>query len=291
MGCESFVRIILIILNIIFMLFGFAILGVSIWFKVDSDSLFGLFDNLPKDVGAVRNFFSALFGIGIGISSVCLNNSWMGFVGAAARHKVVLYIFALLVSIVLITEITGVALAAVFSSQIQDILTKQTAPLFKEYQATYTLTSGSTYTYGADDVTSRAIDALQIRYECCGINGYQDFYNNTVVFPVTCCPIDTEGRGDLAKSIFHTDKTTEVTVTDGTCPNNSAGLVNSVNGCYDKLEDTVKNKAGAVLGVLIAAAVFQIMLVIMAIYLGKKSPKRDGCCGGPLTYSKDHEMS
>lgn len=50
-----------------------------------------------------------------------------------------------------------------FSSQIQDILTKQTAPLFKEYQATYTLTSGSTYTYGADDVTSRAIDALQIR--------------------------------------------------------------------------------------------------------------------------------
>lgn len=29
-------------------------------------------------------------------------------------------------------------------------------------------------------------------------------------------------------------------------------------GCYDKLEDTVKNKAGAVLGVLIAAAVFQV---------------------------------
>lgn len=73
-------------------LFGGAILGVSIWLQNDSDSLMQLFDGMPKDSGAVKGYFRMLGGIGFAIGITCLSNSWMGFTGACARHKILLYV-------------------------------------------------------------------------------------------------------------------------------------------------------------------------------------------------------
>jgi len=289
----NLIRIIFIVLMIIFILVGASIFGLSQWMKNDSESVIALFTGMPAELGGVRNFLNAIYGISFAIGMTTFTNSWMGFSGAAGRNKGFLYGFSAILSVLVILELVGLILAAVFSGEVEALLKDGSTPLFKEYNATYTPTGEvNTYSYKSADKTSSAMDALQTRYECCGMNGYQDYYNNTAVFPVSCCAqLIKDSRSTLANSIFKQADDVTIMVADSACPGNPSGSVTIVGGCFDKLEETVKSKAVVILCVMATGFAFQIAMIVMAIYMARKFAAAQGGNQCSSMNKKGTEMS
>ena len=72
--------------------------------------------------------------------------------------------FSGILSALIIIELAGVILAGIFSGKIQDFLTKESKPLFEQYNATFTPTgTANTYAYKSWDKTTSAMDSLQTR--------------------------------------------------------------------------------------------------------------------------------
>ncbi|XP_014869450.1 PREDICTED: tetraspanin-1-like [Poecilia mexicana] len=83
MGCFGFLKAMMIVFNGIIFLAGVAILGVGIWVKVDSGSIFsflGKIDNVPQEIHQVLNVGYLLIAIG-GLLVV------IGFLGCCGAIK------------------------------------------------------------------------------------------------------------------------------------------------------------------------------------------------------------
>ncbi|TWW64301.1 Tetraspanin-1 [Takifugu flavidus] len=89
MGCTGFLNTMMFLFNGIIFLAGAAILGVGIWVKVDSGSIFGLIEkleNAPEEVTQLLNVAYLLIALG----SVLLIIGFLGCCGAMRQSKCML---------------------------------------------------------------------------------------------------------------------------------------------------------------------------------------------------------
>ncbi|XP_054891376.1 tetraspanin 35 [Poeciliopsis prolifica] len=245
MGCFGFLKAMMIAFNGIIFLAGIAILGVGIWVKVDSGSIFnflGKIENVPPQINQVLNVGYLLIAIG----ALLVVIGFLGCCGAIRESKCMLLLFFMIVLLVFIAEVAGAVVILVFRPVADKLFDEVGTAAVKNIQKDYG---------GNPDITglwNTTMDALK----CCGFYNYTDFTgspynmasNNT--YPPHCC------------------------VNNAPC-NASAAEAKKADGCFIKIKKLIDSNTVVIVGVALGIAALEIcaMIVSMTLYCRVKSTR------------------
>lgn len=236
-GCgANFAKIVLVIVNIIFLLLGLGIAIAGLVFKFGEDllkdDLKDVMENINVDmVGGIDiyslvNQMSTIF---IVVGFIIFALGFFGCCGACCQWRWMLVIYAIVVIILMIVQITGIALFASFKGKIDDSFSSEATKLLKDnYKPTPS---------AAQKKVKDGFNNLFSTFHCCGISNYSDVNNVIANLPTQCC--------------------------DGT-----ACTASNVNGgCFTKLDDLFKKYTTIFIAVGVAVIVFQLLCIIFSFCL------------------------
>ncbi|XP_043955248.1 tetraspanin 35 [Gambusia affinis] len=243
MGCFGFLKAMMIAFNGIIFLAGITILGVGIWVKVDTGSIFnflGKINDVPPEINQVLNVGYLLIAIGVLLVVI----GFLGCCGAMRESKCMLLLFFMIVLLVFIAEVAGAVVILVFRPVADALFEKVGTAAVKNIQKDYGNNADVT------GLWNTTMDALK----CCGFYNYTDFtgspyytkHNNT--YPPRCCP------------------------TNSPC-NSTVADAKSADGCFTKIKKLIDNNTVVIVGVALGIAALEIcaMIVSMMLYCRVKS--------------------
>ncbi|XP_015248742.1 PREDICTED: tetraspanin-16 [Cyprinodon variegatus] len=242
MGCFGFLKGMMFVFNGIIFLAGIAILGVGIWVKVDSGSIFNFLEEIedvPPEINQVLNVGYLLIAIG----GVLVIIGFLGCCGAIRESKCMLMLFFIIILLVFIAEVAGAVVLLVFQPLAGEILQKFGDEVVKNIKDQYGKNEDITGLWNS------TMDTLQ----CCGFYNYTDFkgspYNNQGnKYPTQCC------QSDLP------------------CIEATAMLKN-IDGCFHKIEKLISENTNVIVAVGLGIAALEVcaMIVSMILYCKIKS--------------------
>ncbi|XP_005802842.1 tetraspanin-1-like [Xiphophorus maculatus] len=245
MGCFGFLKAMMIAFNGIIFLAGIGILGVGIWVKVDSGSIFnflGKIDNVPPEINQVLNVGYLLIAIG----ALLVVIGFLGCCGAIRESKCMLVLFFMIVLLVFIAEVAGAVVILVFRPVADSLFEKVGTAAVKSIQKDY---GSNTDITGLWNTT---MDGLK----CCGFYNYTDFtgspyytaHNNT--YPPRCCLVVSPCNATMADSKI-------------------------ADGCFPKIKKLIDSNTVVIVGVALGIAALEIcaMIVSMTLYCRIKSTR------------------
>ncbi|XP_078527828.1 tetraspanin-1 [Lissotriton helveticus] len=232
MSCFTFIKVLMILFNLIIFLGGGTLLGVGIWVTVDSKSFLNIFGAFASDLNQFVNVGYFLIAIG----AVLVVLGFLGCCGAQKESKCLLITFFTLILLIFIAEVAGAVVAFVYSSMAQNIM----EPLLRQVLQK---------DYGREPSTTQVWNSTMTELKCCGFSNYTDFnasyylqhYSNS--YPPQCC---------------------NSTVT--TCTFELAAA-SKTQGCFEELLSTIKKNAAVVGGVAAGIAALEIAAMVVAMYL------------------------
>ncbi|CAC5390915.1 unnamed protein product [Mytilus coruscus] len=235
LGCgASIAKVILIIVNTIFLILGLGIGIAGLVFRFGTDLLGDKIKEAMKSlkvdvVGGVNVYdvASSLSLLLIIVGFFIFLVGGLGCCGACCQNRVLLVVYAIIVAILLIAQIVGVALFAGFRSEFDDSVKKG----FKDILQTKYNTTGN------DDL-SQSYNALFNLYECCGVDSAADMPDNNL--PKECC------------------------ASSNPCSKSSTDVR---SGCYTKLKDQIDQYNSIFIGVGVSVLVFQLLCVLFSFCL------------------------
>ncbi|KAF7669615.1 hypothetical protein LDENG_00170600 [Lucifuga dentata] len=242
MGCFGFLKLMMFAFNGIIFLAGAAILGVGIWVKVDSGSIFGLlqkFGDSSSGLSQVLNVGYLLIAVG----AVLLIIGFLGCCGAIRESRCMLLLFFVIVLVVFIAEVAGAVVILVFKPLAEDLInqlgTKAVESIKKDFGEN-------------SDVTGLWNTTMNV-LQCCGFYNYTDFTkspyytNNMNQYPPQCCE-----------------------TMNSTCNATAAANVSNtiVHGCFPKVKKLIDDNVVVIAAVALGIAVLEIcaMAVSMSLY-------------------------
>ncbi len=168
-------RLILVILNLVFLLFGFTIWGLGMYVK---------FDGNFKTIIAVYNITEALGGrtmgwIGIVMIVVGILTSGLaifGCLGAGYKNRCFLYCYALILSSIIIVEFGAVVVILQFRNY-----------LWQSYDSGFEKVFQNAYRQN-QTATIDIIEQLERQFQCCGVDNYTDYDHVQHQIPTSCYP-------------------------------------------------------------------------------------------------------
>ncbi|KAM6957880.1 tetraspanin-1-like [Aplochiton taeniatus] len=181
MGCYGFLKSMMFVFNGIIFLAGAAILGVGIWVKVDSGSIFGLLQGIkdaPPELKQLLNVGYLLIAVGV----VLVVLGFLGCCGAVKESRCMLLMFFVIVLVVFIAEVAGAIVILVFKPLAEGLINKlgtaAVAGIKKDYGQNADIT-------GLWNVSMNTL-------KCCGFYNYTDFTGSpyeqsTGLYPPPCC--------------------------------------------------------------------------------------------------------
>uniref|UniRef100_A0A1I8HF60 Tetraspanin n=1 Tax=Macrostomum lignano TaxID=282301 RepID=A0A1I8HF60_9PLAT len=243
--CQCMNKFILVAVNIIFLLAGLVITGIAIWVIVSKDTMFDLVQLVTKDVDVDRatldnymNSTSMLLAAAYIVLVFGCISIVVGFCGCCARAQGELLSahYAIAISIVLIAEIVGAILAAVFRNQIGDKLQPRLVTLEREHFLPLGLTLNNKTT---DAVITAWVNYAQTSFECCGVTNqtditgpdtlwtrsHREFNGKLQTMPVTCCRMKATRSELLGKQDWNN---VADYLEDPACPNTGNGVVTEI---------------------------------------------------------------
>lgn len=255
--CGNIIRVVLIIINILFVILGCILIGIGSWgIAVDSDFSFITGSSIAS--GAVLLIIA-----GIVTVIVCAT----GIVGAIFKLRPVLLIYAGVLAIIVILEIVGGILAFVFRNSVVGTLEEGSLNAIRLYPASVD-NSNST-----QRDARRAVDAVQSSLRCCGYNNARDWPNeNPMVISegngrppqIGGCIMCTVGPDDENCMRF----TGSYNITSGSVTTTETyNFTASRVGCIQRLEDNLVliGSVGGALGVVFG--ILEITGVLFALFL------------------------
>ncbi|XP_052522730.1 tetraspanin-1 [Tympanuchus pallidicinctus] len=231
MGCFTFIKVMMILFNLIIFLGGGTLLGIGIWVTVDGKSFLDIFGSLSSSVMQVVNV--SYFLIVIGCILVVIG--FLGCCSAQKESKCLLMTFFSVVLIIFIAEIAAAVVVLVYTSVAETLLSGLVTPVLKEK-------------YGKDDALTQIWNVTMNEVHCCGLNNYTDFENspwylqNNYTFPRPCC-----------KSALP-------------CTTAEAARDN-VTGCFDQILEEIRTNADVVGGVAAGIAALELAAMVVSMYL------------------------
>jgi len=159
---SEFMRGVLLVLNVIFILIGLTLIGLGIYMKVDTS-----FVAILNDLAKLEDFAGQSFGylafilIGGGIITVLI--ALFGCVGALWKSGCVLYMYGIILVILMILEIAAFIMAFVYKGQLQSTYEKELSRVFQE-----NLNRNNT---GA----MKPFHDLENGLKCCGVKNISDY--------------------------------------------------------------------------------------------------------------------
>ncbi|XP_030350126.1 tetraspanin-1 [Strigops habroptila] len=230
MGCFTFIKVMMVLFNLIIFLAGGTLLGVGIWVTVDGQSFLDIFGTISSSILQIVNVGYFLIVVG----AILLVIGFLGCYGAQKESKCLLMMFFTVVLIIFIAEVAVAVVALVYTGVAEALLTAVVTPLLKQK-------------YGVDESFTHIWNLTMTEVHCCGLSNYTDFndsvwYNTHGTYPEPCCN-DTQ-----------------------TCTYAAAAKSN-VTGCFDQILEEIRAHGVVVGGVAAGIAALEIAAMVVAMYL------------------------
>ncbi|CAF1288296.1 unnamed protein product [Adineta steineri] len=178
-------RTILFILNILFFIFGIILLGFGIYINVNKKLDIALSEHLnTRIIGG-----NALEDVGyiliiVAVFTILL--SAFGCLGSIFKNRVFLYLYAVILSLLIITELA--AFIIILSSRVA---------IRDSYHSGFEEFFNHAYNQNRTDLTD-LIESMEREFKCCGAENVTDYYKNNYTIPSTC-----HHNNDIHKPIFN----------------------------------------------------------------------------------------
>ncbi|XP_073350817.1 tetraspanin 35 [Pagrus major] len=245
MGCFGFLKAMMFVFNGIIFVAGVAILGVGIWVKVDSGSIFnflGKIENVPPELTQVLNVGYLLIALG----ALLLVIGFLGCCGAVRESKCMLLLFFIIVLLVFIAEVAGAIVILVFRPLADELFTKVGKAAVENIKKDY----------GENADITGLWNTTMSTLKCCGFYNSSDFEGSPYYvdhnrqYPPQCCP-----------------------GTDNPCNQTVADSVMTITGCFPKIKQLIDDNTVVIVGVALGIAALEIcaMAVSMILFCRIKS--------------------
>lgn len=261
-------RCVVTLLNIFFLIISLLLItaGVIAFYaskisaiKDVEDQIKEILESMSSTAGSTNNGFenfsiTELFdGIGLGLiisGCVLLILSFFGCCGACCKFKTLIFIYALIITVMLVAEIIVVILLYAAPSTIEDHIKDGLLESLKNYKG-----------FKSSEVATLGWMFVMKEMECCGVNGYKDFslthttdwkspgtvVTSSIDAPLVCCKTEPSGTDNTAFN----------------CARESTLDIHT-DGCFDKVWGMVLGNPTYAAIVYSAAFVFQLLLIIFS---------------------------
>ncbi|XP_060787891.1 tetraspanin 36 [Neoarius graeffei] len=236
MDCGIFTsKTVLLLLSLIFWAAGVALAYVGSYVI----SSYKTFDDFRVDsytvIPAVIILVVAVVMVVVGIIGCC---------ATLRESKVGLGFFLLIILLIFAAEVTAIVFGFIYSSKINGDLSKSMSEVFEKYNG--------------ENSETRAVDYLQSKLECCGVQNYTDWqswpwfssHNNSV--PTSCCKANVTCTGQF----------------------NHPELLNT-NGCRTKLEQFLENVLTYAMFVILGFAFVKFIGILCICMIICRSSRND----------------
>ncbi|NWU95081.1 TSN8 protein, partial [Upupa epops] len=170
-GVSSCMKYSMFIFNFLFWVCGCIILGVSIWIRVSKDA--------QQELEINSSLFAGV-DLLIAVGSIIMVLGFLGCCGAIKESRCMLLLFFIGLLLILILQVAGGILGAVYRSQIETSLNKTLQESVKKLQS-------STEEY---KVFQEKLQEFERENHCCGLlNGSTDWGNNFSTLKVCECDL------------------------------------------------------------------------------------------------------
>ncbi|XP_072539130.1 tetraspanin-1 [Salminus brasiliensis] len=240
MGCFTFVKVMMVLFNLLILVGGLALAAVGIWLNADGDSYVRILGIFSLDV---LHFVNVGFFF-IAIGGVMALLGFLGCCGAKKESKCLLIMFFSIILVIFISELATGVVMLTYSSLLENILKEWSTPVLKQQ-------------YGKEKVLTDMWNTTMTKLRCCGFTNYTDFSDsyyykaNGDMYPPSCCKI-TEILCDMEKA-----------------------LRSEIEGCYGRLTLNIKKKIDIVGGVAAGVCGVELAAMAVSIYLYCYLDKQD----------------
>ncbi|XP_013916449.1 PREDICTED: tetraspanin-1-like [Thamnophis sirtalis] len=237
MSCFTFLKVMMILFNLLIFLGGATLLGIGIWVTVDSKSFLNIFGAISVTVLQFVHVGYLLIAIG----AVLFLLGFLGCCGAQKESKCLLIMFFTIILIIFIIEIAGAVVALVYTSLAQTILQSTVAKILKD-------------DYGKPNPLTEAWNVTMTNLKCCGLSNYTDFNNSYFYkesknfYPGQCCNSSISSLSD-------------------TFCNTAMAERFNVTGCFEQMLSEIHKNAAVVGGVAAGIGALEIGAMAVAMYL------------------------
>lgn len=255
----SCMKVLLIIFNVLFFLGGAAILGIGIWLTVDPAIKNYISEVTPDGTDPYWKGATILL-MTVGAATFVIG--FFGCCGACKESPCMLTTFGALLIIIVIAEIVGIVLIAVFRNKLGDLLEDD----MKDQVKLVTRTNPGTDLSPLSDIWH----SMQTDLKCCGATNYLDYESNSnfnrlsYPVPLTCCRLSNDDHKNPIP-----DNRNECFIEAREGVNTNKDELRD-EGCYDALNDWLRSKAAILIGVGAAIAAIQLIGIIFAFCLRKE---------------------
>lgn len=204
-----------------------------------------------QEITTIYEFFLDLSIILMVVGSLMFLITFCGFVGALRENTCLLRVFYICLTVIFLLEVIGIALVVVFKEKARDWATD----VFKNI-----------YIENYQDDEEMVGDFFQEKFDCCGVDGYQN-WNDNVYFncsddnpsymkctvPYSCCKVEDEYQSGLTNIFCGKDALKE-----------NAELSNIYTiGCLDAVMKWVEDNLPLFGGLCAVVLVPQLMGIIL----------------------------
>ncbi|XP_005097791.2 CD82 antigen [Aplysia californica] len=256
-------KIVVVTINIIFMIFGLAVLIVGIIFKVGWDEVRDAFvDNSDKVDFNLQNAGDTIGIAAIVFGCFMILLSIMGCIGGCCRVRVLLVIYAIVVLLLLIGQIAIVGYVAANGSDAEDKIKEGLEKTLDGYYE------------DQRDSKSKAWSAVFSTFECCGIANRTEDFTSSSNFHMSNKRTATQA-GDLnpipiacCRSYdYESAQTEDIFKKSDECLLKKTPKASYTVGCETEIKDRIVDNKGVVIGVGVAIFIIELLVVIMSFYL------------------------
>lgn len=259
-GCRyTTLRIILIVFSIIFWLAGATLLGIGIWFLVDTNSV-SLLNVAISDDALLR----AAAIIIVVVGSVMIVIGFLGCCGSCCENATCLFIFASVLVILVMGQVaTGILVGIYYDPLVNSVSEMMNETLKNHYFGSWASTPETV-----------AWDQLQVEFSCCGVAGPSDWVGSwwhtnltngtepTWPVPATCCVLinsDHKNPIPLNSSLC--------SVAASNLSANHREIYLHTQGCEAKFHHWVSSHLAIIIGVAIGLIAIQVFEIIVSCCL------------------------
>jgi len=229
--CDSFLKTILVVFNLIFALVGLVLMGFGVFVQVEAKDYLNFLGN---------NYTNTPVFI-IVLGAIIFVVAFFGCCGAIKENKCLMYTYGFLLFVILIAQIGAGIAAFLLKGDLNSAIETNMKEGMKNY--------------GADGFEGVTVtwDTVQRGFDCCGVRKWEEWKNVTTTglpagqVPESCCKVEEKGCGE----------------------NPSAETVND-KGCFDTFSKDFTDNLNYVGVTALCVAAAEVLIISLACCLGKK---------------------
>ncbi|CAN0191532.1 unnamed protein product [Lampetra fluviatilis] len=251
-GCLYATRYLIIIFNVLFFVLGLIIMGFGLWIVYDQQS----FINTVVIDGNVELTIPAYALVGIG-SITCLV-SLFGCLGASKEVRCLLAVYFICLVGLLVAQVAIGTVVYINKDKINDKLNGVAFNIIKSYRNLSTEDPLHTWSLW---------DSIQQKFNCCGLNGTENWKDNFYICDQATYPDITYPCSCFEnRSLVHEDKNNTAFCFPWPA---SAPSAISEQGCEMHIKDWLQANMSVILAICVAIAAFELLVLLLACLLYK----------------------